>query len=136
MKTTAKKRAFVLFVVHAFRLMIIVQSVDRTALDLDKNKPTLKQVLRKYSLFEKAFPENKWLIDSLQGDVLWFSHSNTAQCCNIARFYKREKQRVCGHCGRVDAELKVCSRCRVASYCDAECQKADYPKHKAKCMKQ
>ena len=95
-------------------------------MDVERNpslKPTLKQVLRKYSLFEKAFPENKWLIESLQGDVLWFSHSSTAQCCNIAKFYKREEviMRVCGHCLRFDSDLKLCSRCRVASYCDAEC---------------
>jgi hypothetical protein len=43
--TLYQKRAFVLFVTHAFRLMIIVQSVDKNALDAERNpnlKPTLK----------------------------------------------------------------------------------------------
>ena len=133
--TLHKKRSFVLFITHAFRLLLICQAVDKTILDADMNPKTLKQVLRKYSTYEAAFPENKWLIESLQGDVLWFSHSSTAQCCNIAKFYKQEMtMRVCSNCIRMDTDLKVCSRCRVAYYCNAVCQKNDYPKHKKTCV--
>ena len=28
-----------------------------------------------------------------------------------------------------------CSRCRAAAYCDAECQRADWPRHRAECTK-
>ena len=29
--------------------------------------------------------------------------------------------------------IKLCSRCRVTSYCSEECQKTDWPNHKSKC---
>jgi len=40
--TVHKKRSFVLFVTHAFRLMLICQAVDKTILDADRNPRTLK----------------------------------------------------------------------------------------------
>lgn len=41
--------------------------------------------------------------------------------------------RACGHCSRINAELR-CSRCRLVSYCARDCQKADWKKHKKRCM--
>lgn len=44
----------------------------------------------------------------------------------------------CSHCGRQrapGAELKVCSRCRKAFYCDMACQKAAWKTHKKVCRK-
>ena len=70
-------RFFILMITHAFRLLIIMQSVDKNCLDSDENpsqKTSLHQMLRKYALFETVFPKSKRLVDSLKGDVLWFSH--------------------------------------------------------------
>ncbi len=38
----------------------------------------------------------------------------------------------CSHCGNASA-LSRCAGCRLASYCNRECQKADYKIHKAVC---
>lgn len=40
--TMNKKRNFVLFITHAFRLLLICQAVDKTILDADRNPKTLK----------------------------------------------------------------------------------------------
>jgi len=39
----------------------------------------------------------------------------------------------CAHCGKQGAGFKRCSRCKQASYCGAECQNADWKRHKKKC---
>jgi hypothetical protein len=43
---------------------------------------------------------------------------------------------LCAHCGRCEnkeTKLLKCSRCNQTSYCNAECQKAHWPKHKKAC---
>lgn len=45
----------------------------------------------------------------------------------------REPQ--CAKCGKIQAKLLVCSRCKKVSYCDKDCQVADWGKHKALCRK-
>ncbi|CAB9521010.1 expressed unknown protein [Seminavis robusta] len=43
---------------------------------------------------------------------------------------------VCGHCGNNSSEadrLSVCSKCQGAAYCNRECQKCDWKKHKKEC---
>ena len=93
-------------------------------------------MLRKYALFEIAFPLSKRLLDSLKGDVLWFSHASQNGICKLSPFYESEesKYQTCAMCGNVDKELKVCSRCRKAYYCNQVCQKTHYPKHKRHCV--
>lgn len=39
----------------------------------------------------------------------------------------------CGNCNRTDLPLKRCENCRATSYCNMECQKADWPVHKTLC---
>ena len=39
----------------------------------------------------------------------------------------------CGSCGRVSAGLKKCARCNRVSYCDRNCQRADWPRHRSTC---
>ena len=82
-------------------------------------------MLRKYALFEIAFPLSKGLVDSLKGDVVWFSHSTETDCCKLSKFYQSEesKYHTCLNCGKVDKGLKICSRCLKAYYCNAACQK-------------
>ncbi|KAJ0109441.1 mynd zinc finger [Diaporthe amygdali] len=44
----------------------------------------------------------------------------------------------CYKCGKIQADigkkLSVCSRCKVASYCDHDCQKAHWSAHKPSCF--
>ena len=40
-------------------------------------------------------------------------------------------QRICAVCNKVDA--KLCTGCRVVSYCSRECQRADWASHKRSC---
>mmetsp|Transcript_13076 Transcript_13076/g.39518 ORF Transcript_13076/g.39518 Transcript_13076/m.39518 type:complete len:279 (-) Transcript_13076:20-856(-) len=45
--------------------------------------------------------------------------------------------RVCGKNGRVaDKTIRRCGRCKVATYCSATCQAADWPSHKRDCVRQ
>jgi len=39
----------------------------------------------------------------------------------------------CALCGKQGAGFKRCSRCKQASYCGAECQNADWKRHKKRC---
>jgi hypothetical protein len=55
-----------------------MQSIDKNCLESEENpqlKSSMQQMLRKYALFEIAFPLSKRLMDSLKGDVLWYSHA-------------------------------------------------------------
>ncbi|KAK7062156.1 hypothetical protein R3P38DRAFT_2833735 [Favolaschia claudopus] len=36
-------------------------------------------------------------------------------------------------CNRDGEKLKTCARCKIARYCDAQCQKKDWPRHKLRC---
>ena len=40
----------------------------------------------------------------------------------------------CSHCRKQRATLKLCSRCKQASYCGAECQNAAWKGHKKRCV--
>lgn len=40
----------------------------------------------------------------------------------------------CSYCETNErAKMKTCARCRVARYCSADCQRADWPRHKPGC---
>jgi hypothetical protein len=41
----------------------------------------------------------------------------------------------CDNCGQSDMRLKKCSRCGNVSYCDRDCQKAAWRRHKSECRK-
>ncbi|KAJ7023075.1 hypothetical protein C8F04DRAFT_1048301 [Mycena alexandri] len=44
----------------------------------------------------------------------------------------------CGLCGRGDADMRRCGRCKATRYCDPsarDCQKLDWPHHKKNCVK-
>jgi MYND finger len=42
---------------------------------------------------------------------------------------------MCQYCQKVTSATKTCSGCLFSMYCSKECQKADWPKHKAQCKK-
>lgn len=46
-----------------------------------------------------------------------------------------KKNEQCQTCGRNDAILKQCDRCRRAYYCSKECQEKDWKRHKKECKK-
>lgn len=41
--------------------------------------------------------------------------------------------RRCAHCGTAEGKLLKCRGCRVAYFCSDDCQKANWPAHKAAC---
>ncbi|XP_064651816.1 uncharacterized protein LOC135502734 isoform X1 [Lineus longissimus] len=41
----------------------------------------------------------------------------------------------CETCGIEEEKMKRCGKCRAVHYCSAECQKLDWPRHKASCKK-
>ncbi|KAF7370930.1 hypothetical protein MSAN_00727000 [Mycena sanguinolenta] len=43
-------------------------------------------------------------------------------------------EKCCDACGKMDASLKNCGRCRVARYCSSECQAKAWPSHKKTCQ--
>ena len=40
----------------------------------------------------------------------------------------------CLGCHQPVAKIKLCSRCKTAVYCSAECQRKHWPKHKRDCQ--
>ena len=51
---------------------------------------------------------------------------------NVPRSSSNGIPKICFQCGdtKSDTDVKKCSRCKVAIYCSAECQKADWKRHK------
>lgn len=41
----------------------------------------------------------------------------------------------CSYCNKYGNELKQCSVCKSAKYCNSDCQRSDWPKHKPLCRK-
>ena len=53
---------------------------------------------------------------------------------DLGHFVKEAKEeRVCLNCGKTDAKALRCSRCKSAYFCNQQCQKACWPKHKKEC---
>jgi hypothetical protein len=47
----------------------------------------------------------------------------------------REKFRQCHNCDKViQGSIRVCSSCKKVCYCNRECQKAHWKKHKKSCL--
>ena len=44
-------------------------------------------------------------------------------------------QKLCAYCKASKPKMLKCGRCLAVHYCDRECQKADYPRHKKTCQK-
>ena len=131
---------FCLFITHSLRLFILCLSIDQNALEQesDETQPSLRQILRKYQLYEKAFPQNAALMNALKGDMHWFRHAPKG--CHLTSIYIKQVEEVtqavtvCGNCGKKKSDLKVCSRCMKVFYCDRDCQKAHFTNHKSICV--
>ena len=61
--------------------------------------------------------------------------ANSSQAFVVAESREQLKVKAycCANCGKESHALKHCSTCKGVSYCGAECQKADWPKHKLVC---
>ncbi|KAJ7624532.1 hypothetical protein FB45DRAFT_923648 [Roridomyces roridus] len=49
------------------------------------------------------------------------------------REVKAQRKQACAVCGNIQNEIRRCGKCKHASYCSKECQKADWPTHKVAC---
>ncbi|KAJ6559808.1 hypothetical protein B0H19DRAFT_1145836 [Mycena capillaripes] len=49
------------------------------------------------------------------------------------REVRAQGKQSCAVCGKLESELRRCGKCKHASYCSKECQKADWPTHKSAC---
>ncbi|KAJ7272146.1 hypothetical protein C8J57DRAFT_1317970 [Mycena rebaudengoi] len=49
------------------------------------------------------------------------------------REVRAQGKQACAVCGNLEYELRRCGKCKHASYCSKECQKADWPTHKFAC---
>ena len=75
----------------------------------------------------------------LLGQEACLTHSRTTLACPIYLPYLQEisggevqQGHLCFFCGKDGS--KACGRCRHATYCSAECQRAHWPEHKNKCV--
>ena len=48
---------------------------------------------------------------------------------------KSRPLRACAGCGRKEPDMKKCGQCQSAHYCNSNCQKAHWKKHKKECRK-
>lgn len=98
------------------------------------------------------YPENKELVDALKDDYVLCHGSDCVlvpyylpvekapkvsgleQKSKTAELCLRQTGTFCSYCQKERKELKVCSRCKQAFYCDTQCQKNHYPAHKAPCL--
>lgn len=60
--------------------------------------------------------------------ILALSEDGKVTECDLSTPPKRS----CAHCGGTK-DLKKCTRCKVALYCNAQCQKSNWPLHKKTC---
>ena len=47
----------------------------------------------------------------------------------------QDTPKTCSTCQSTNVELLKCTRCKTSYYCNVECQKQDWPKHKLICSK-
>lgn len=84
-----------------------------------------------------------FLVVFRNGDVLTYIDASKPACttrsfCEVvdgnAKYVAGTRVRVCWHClDFAKKNLLRCSRCGTAHYCDAACQRADWPRHKRTC---
>jgi hypothetical protein len=82
----------------------------------DKHSPEFDALFKRYSEFvDGNFPNTmkEWI--SVAGQV-----------------YKNYRE-ICQHCGEKSEHLKICSMCKSVRYCNSDCQKKDWVKHKTTC---
>ena len=69
-------------------------------------------------------------VDNVQATIRW----KTEQASSTLTLATQTPE--CAHCGAVEGprlQLRHCQRCKAEKYCGPECQKAEWPRHKAQC---
>jgi hypothetical protein len=64
---------------------------------------------------------------------VYFSINHASSCGFPFDEPHADDRKRCAACKKPSENLKVCARCHSASYCNADCQRADWTKHKAVC---
>jgi len=99
------------------------------------NKDTMKVYLKRYGVPDdhiKFIFNRKHIVEMpLTQDSIKTSTEELADS-NISLEAKGKKSSYCVFC-KLKKELKLCSRCHVASYCGKDCQVEDWPVHKFFC---
>ena len=71
--------------------------------------------------------------------TMFFHKRNTCDCLKKKYKFVRSQAAMgcCFHCYKnvERKKLFVCSRCKITHYCSSDCQKANWPRHKAECKK-
>jgi len=133
--------------VYLPRMAITEMNFDRGLQEIDRYVPEEEAVVIVYVALSKSQSNTgkMWayrickdaqdlLPDDLQGPAR--SLANTAQRSfqpieNLVQFLSKD---ACAACGQTNEKFKVCKNCRLARYCNAECQKADWGNgHKERC---
>lgn len=67
---------------------------------------------------------NHWKIHKKQCNILKYSH-NKSHFSNIC----------CNNCNQYNMQAKICNKCNLVYYCNADCQKNNWENHKSICEK-
>ncbi len=63
---------------------------------------------------------------------MYFARSTSA--CHVAISTLMSHESVCWFRSKSAPKLKACAECRIAKYCNAECQKSHWRAHKPRCL--
>ncbi|KAI1481710.1 hypothetical protein F4774DRAFT_407591 [Daldinia eschscholtzii] len=144
-----RERIAIIFTMLAMELGVIIEPRYLRMLKvLRPMLPTLEQQLQLVTALDEYKNDgtpwetgSKGLIDTKKsaergpnkfdlGDEFWFSglgfSSDEVPASEMV-------SKVCMNCGERDVDLR-CSRCKMARYCDANCQRAEWPLHKKVCQ--
>ena len=96
------------------------------------------QLQAKVNDSSKAGPKGKWFV--IEGGVKWplvcHTAAEEAEHLNKLSNAALDRDAACAQCGVAPArgaKLQRCAKCRLASYCSAQCQCADWKAHRLQC---
>ena len=96
----------------------------------------LKRDIKKLPVVRKKMVKDIW--QDIDCEIITFFHSRN-DCSSVKEKYHQvktqPKMKICQHCSRPRkrSELKLCTRCKITPYYNAECQQSDWPDHKVRC---
>lgn len=90
----------------------------------------LDKILRMQKICRECYKTGVEIEKQIRGDGF---PSFSAECHPKAMIeYFIQQERICAHCNST-RDLKVCTGCHTTYFCSKECQRAQWPKHKADC---